>query len=108
MLDFYGLVLVDEATGELARNNTEVDVKMKDGSTQKAPHWKWRYYNIKYHPHNNLRLSRIIQAHQLLGFPQFVSPLVELLIYEVLGSGELRTEEAENSVPFWIKYVGNA
>lgn len=44
MLNFYGLILVDFETGEVARH----------------PHcWEKRYKNLRLHGHNNLRISTL-------------------------------------------------
>jgi hypothetical protein len=52
MLNFYGLKLVDEQTGEVARDEKN---------------WKDRYQNLNTSSHNNLRISRIIASLGHLG-----------------------------------------
>ncbi|XP_058486627.1 opioid growth factor receptor-like [Solea solea] len=73
MLDFYGLKLCDEKTGEIKR----------------ASNWEDRFYNLNNHTHNNLRITRILKCLGILGFPHFQTPLVQLFLKETLIHGEL-------------------
>ncbi|MCI4390048.1 hypothetical protein PGIGA_G00118080 [Pangasianodon gigas] len=52
MLDFYGIELVSEETGEV----------------QRAVNWKERFANLNRNTHNNLRITRILKCLGLLGF----------------------------------------
>ncbi|XP_053309555.1 opioid growth factor receptor [Spea bombifrons] len=73
MLDFYGVRLVDEETGEVAR----------------AENWKERFANLNDHSHNNLRITRILKCLGELGFERFQAPLVKFFLAETLCNKEL-------------------
>ena len=66
MLDFYGLVLVDETTGAVAY-------------APDAAHCRARLANVCAAPHNNLRITRILTSLGHLGFARYRRPLVRLL-----------------------------
>ena len=61
MLNFYGIILVDEKTGELARN----DENYLD-----------RYANLMRNTHNHNRIRRIIRSLGQMGFQRYRKPLV--------------------------------
>ncbi|XP_029288506.1 opioid growth factor receptor-like isoform X2 [Cottoperca gobio] len=73
MLDFYGIQLWDEKTGEVKR----------------ASHWRDRFHNLNRHTHNNLRITRILKSLGTLGYPHYQAPLVHFFLEETLGFGEL-------------------
>jgi hypothetical protein len=56
MLNFYGMRLVDEQTGEVER-----EPKI----------WRERYTNMNKNTHNHLRVSRIITSLGELGFKRY-------------------------------------
>ncbi|XP_059837011.1 opioid growth factor receptor-like isoform X2 [Hypanus sabinus] len=68
MLDFYGIMLVNEETGEVKR----------------APHWEQRFHNLNQHSHNNLRITRILKCLGELGFGHYQEPLVKFFLVETL------------------------
>ncbi|KAM9444525.1 uncharacterized protein Hap1MRO34_025527 [Clarias gariepinus] len=68
MLDFYGIKLVDEETGDVER----------------AFNWEERFKNLNRNPHNNLRITRILKCLALLGFPRYQKPLVRFFLEETL------------------------
>jgi hypothetical protein len=74
MLNFYGLELVDENTGEVRRHPLI---------------WRNRFRNLLNRSHNNLRIDRILQSLGQLGFARYKTPLVELLKNEVYNTKEL-------------------
>uniref|UniRef100_A0A672N937 Opioid growth factor receptor (OGFr) conserved domain-containing protein n=1 Tax=Sinocyclocheilus grahami TaxID=75366 RepID=A0A672N937_SINGR len=74
MLDFYGICLVDESTGEVAR----------------APNWKDRFRNLNRHTHNNLRITRILKCLGTLGLKHYQAPLVKFFLNEILVMGQLQ------------------
>lgn len=74
MLDFYGIYLRDETTGEVKR----------------APNWRDRFRNLNCHTHNNLRITRILKCLGILGFPHYQAPLVHFFLNETLVHGELQ------------------
>uniref|UniRef100_A0A669DD62 Opioid growth factor receptor-like protein 1 n=1 Tax=Oreochromis niloticus TaxID=8128 RepID=A0A669DD62_ORENI len=73
MLDFYGIVLCDEKTGEVRR----------------AEHWEERFHNLNSHTHNNLRITRILKCLGTLGYPHYQVPLVHFFLEETLVNGQL-------------------
>uniref|UniRef100_A0A672IUR4 Zgc:162182 n=1 Tax=Salarias fasciatus TaxID=181472 RepID=A0A672IUR4_SALFA len=73
MLDFYGIELCDEETGEVKR----------------AANWRERFDNLNCHTHNNLRITRILKCLGTLGFERYQVPLVKFFLEETLINGEL-------------------
>uniref|UniRef100_A0A669EYC4 Opioid growth factor receptor (OGFr) conserved domain-containing protein n=1 Tax=Oreochromis niloticus TaxID=8128 RepID=A0A669EYC4_ORENI len=73
MLDFYGIVLCDEKTGEVRR----------------AEHWEERFHNLNSHTHNNLCITRILKCLGNLGYPHYQAPLVYFFLEETLVNGQL-------------------
>jgi len=73
MLDFYGIVLVDELTGRVER----------------GANWKNRYDNLNRHHHNFLRISRIIQSLGHLGFSRYKKPFLDFLEKEILENDQI-------------------
>ncbi|XP_034389797.1 opioid growth factor receptor-like [Cyclopterus lumpus] len=73
MLDFYGIELRDEKTGEVTR----------------ASNWKDRFHNLNCRTHNNLRITRILKCLGTLGYPHYQAPLVHFFLEETLVHGEL-------------------
>ncbi|XP_073681957.1 uncharacterized protein [Garra rufa] len=74
MLDFYGIRLVDESTGEVAR----------------APNWDERFKNLNRYTHNNLRITRILKCLGTLGLKHYQAPLVKFFLHETLVKGQLK------------------
>ncbi|KAI4891331.1 hypothetical protein NFI96_031735 [Prochilodus magdalenae] len=68
MLDFYGIELCNEETGEVCR----------------ADNWKERFENLDSHTHNNLRITRILKCLGILGFQHYQAPLVHFFLKETL------------------------
>ncbi|XP_049443125.1 opioid growth factor receptor-like [Epinephelus fuscoguttatus] len=73
MLDFYGIELCDEKTGEVRR----------------APNWRERFHNLNCHTHNSLRITRILKCQGTLGYPHYQAPLVRFFLQETLVHREL-------------------
>uniref|UniRef100_A0A3Q2VFS6 Opioid growth factor receptor 2 n=1 Tax=Haplochromis burtoni TaxID=8153 RepID=A0A3Q2VFS6_HAPBU len=73
MLDFYGIVLCDEKTGEVRR----------------AKHWEERFDNLNSHTHNSLRITRILKCLGNLGYRHYQAPLVRFFLEETLVNGQL-------------------
>ncbi|XP_031134747.1 opioid growth factor receptor-like isoform X2 [Sander lucioperca] len=73
MLDFYGIRLCDENTGEVER----------------ASNWRDRFDNLNSHTHNNLRITRILKCQGTLGYPHYQAPLVRFFLKETLVHKEL-------------------
>lgn len=74
MLDFYGIQLKDEKTGEV---------------TLAANH-ESRFRNLNDHSHNNLRITRILKCLGELGFEHYQAPLVKFFLEETLCNGRLQ------------------
>ncbi|XP_023652346.1 uncharacterized protein [Paramormyrops kingsleyae] len=80
MLDFYGIELVNETSGEV----------------QRAKNWKERFKNLNRNTHNNLRITRILKCLGDLGYKQYQAPLVRFFLHETLVKGNL--ENVKRSV----------
>eukprot|EP01062_Namystynia_karyoxenos_P009971 TRINITY_DN1352_c3_g1_i1.p1 TRINITY_DN1352_c3_g1~~TRINITY_DN1352_c3_g1_i1.p1 ORF type:complete len:681 (+),score=221.24 TRINITY_DN1352_c3_g1_i1:94-2136(+) len=90
MLDFWGLELVDDSSGEV----------------RKAPHWEERFANIEKHDHNYLRISRVLISLNMRGRRAMAGPLVELLLGEV-ADGNLPGARS-SLLKYWIPCVKGA
>uniref|UniRef100_A0A671T9E5 Opioid growth factor receptor-like n=1 Tax=Sinocyclocheilus anshuiensis TaxID=1608454 RepID=A0A671T9E5_9TELE len=77
MLDFYGLHLANESTGEVER----------------APNWKDHFRNLNrfVYSHNNLRITRILKCLGTLGLKHYQAPLVKFFLHETLVVGHLQS-----------------
>uniref|UniRef100_A0A3B4ZQ18 Zgc:162182 n=1 Tax=Stegastes partitus TaxID=144197 RepID=A0A3B4ZQ18_9TELE len=73
MLDFYGIELFDEKTGEVRR----------------ARNWRDRFNNLDSHTHNNLRITRILKCLGTLGYRHYQAPLVQFFLEETLVKRQL-------------------
>lgn len=73
MLDFYGIELSDEKTGEVRR----------------ACNWRDRFNNLNRQTHNNLRITRILKCLGTLGYRHYQAPLVHFFLKETLVHREL-------------------
>ncbi|XP_053530040.1 opioid growth factor receptor isoform X2 [Ictalurus punctatus] len=73
MLDFYGIELVSEDSGEVKR----------------AKNWKEQFANLNRNTHNNLRITRILKCLGLLGFRHYQKPLVHFFLEETLVNNQL-------------------
>uniref|UniRef100_A0AAZ3PQN8 Opioid growth factor receptor (OGFr) conserved domain-containing protein n=1 Tax=Oncorhynchus tshawytscha TaxID=74940 RepID=A0AAZ3PQN8_ONCTS len=73
MLDFYGIQLSNDSTGEVRRANN----------------WRDRFDNLDRNTHNNLRITRIRKCLGTLGFPHYQAPLVHFFLEETLVKGNL-------------------
>ncbi|XP_051887255.1 opioid growth factor receptor-like protein 1 [Pristis pectinata] len=87
MLDFYGIKLVNEQTGEVKR----------------AHHWKQRFHNLNIHSHNNLRITRILKCLGELGFEHYQTPLVRFFLVETLINKQL--PQVKDSVLDYFLYT---
>ncbi|KAK6321583.1 hypothetical protein J4Q44_G00085590 [Coregonus suidteri] len=73
MLDFYGIELSNDITGEVKRANN----------------WRERFDNLERNTHNNLRITRILKCLGTLGFPHYQAPLVRFFLEQTLVKGKL-------------------
>ncbi|NXS62066.1 OGFR factor, partial [Brachypteracias leptosomus] len=68
MLRFYGIILVNEETGELKR----------------AENWVERFQNLNRFSHNNLRITRILKCLGEMGYEHYQVHLVKFFLTETL------------------------
>ncbi|XP_036839309.1 opioid growth factor receptor-like isoform X2 [Oncorhynchus mykiss] len=73
MLDFYGIELSNDITGEVKRANN----------------WRERFDNLETNTHNNLRITRILKCLGTLGFPHYQAPLVRFFLEQTLVKDKL-------------------
>lgn len=88
MLDFYGMKLKSE----------------KSGDVQRSSNWQERYTNLLKFSHNNRRITRIISSIGYLGYEHFQARLVDFLLTEVLIEKKLEGIGSD-TVAFWIDAV---
>ncbi|KAM4695037.1 opioid growth factor receptor-like protein 1 isoform 2-T2 [Discoglossus pictus] len=65
MLDFFGIKLMD-----------------KNGKVSRAANWQERFQHLNESQHNYLRITRILKSLGELGYENFKSPLVKILLQE--------------------------
>ena len=97
MLDFYGMVLVDVATGEVRRSEEH-----RDGGLGKA-----RYSNLNHSSHNYLRITRILKCLGECGLEYLKKPWLELFVTEVYSTGAL-ANCASSLRRFWAPSLRDA
>ncbi|XP_042688380.1 opioid growth factor receptor isoform X1 [Centrocercus urophasianus] len=68
MLRFYGIILVNQETGELKR----------------AENWAERFLNLNRFSHNNLRITRILKCLGEMGYEHYQVHLVKFFLTETL------------------------
>ncbi|KFV96658.1 Opioid growth factor receptor, partial [Fulmarus glacialis] len=68
MLRFYGIILINEETGEL----------------QRAENWTERFQNLNRFSHNNLRITRILKCLGEMGYEHYQVHLVKFFLTETL------------------------
>ncbi|CAN9512504.1 unnamed protein product [Ophioblennius macclurei] len=73
MLDFYGIKLYNEKTGEVKR----------------ADNFEKRFENMNNRTHNNLRITRILKCLGTLGYQHYQYPLVHFFLHETLVERKL-------------------
>jgi hypothetical protein len=75
MLNFYGMILVDEKTGKVARH---------------PQIWRSRYANLLNHQHNFLRVNRILACLGHMGFHRWRKGFLAHLEKEIYDTEELK------------------
>ncbi|KAK7454035.1 hypothetical protein VKT23_011546 [Stygiomarasmius scandens] len=88
MLDFYGMQLLDEETGELGRPSPP---------RRYAP----RYKNLLRSTHNNLRISRILKCLSEFGLERFNAGFLLYILTEQSESKELKSSALCGSMDRW-------
>ncbi|CAE7392516.1 OGFR [Symbiodinium natans] len=82
-LDFLGLRLVDDKTGEIGR----------------IPNGRTRLYEaLVLRHHNHLRIRRVLASLAVTGFERYMAPLVNHLRWEILGISPREKSQAHPSV----------
>jgi len=84
MLNFYGIKLNKENL-ELSRNED----------------WILHYENLEHHPHNFLRITRILKCLGFLGLKEHKKPFLKFVGDEIFTKFEL-TSCKQSFVNFWI------
>ncbi|OWF43262.1 opioid growth factor receptor-like protein 1 [Mizuhopecten yessoensis] len=85
MLDFYGMELENEETGQIKRGE----------------HWRSQFRNLNRSFHNYLRITRILKSLGEFGYEYLKRPFVEFVLQEALETGEL-SNVLESCVNYWI------
>lgn len=100
MLDFYGIELCNDHTGEVskARNwrerfdnlNWYLRIFRQSSYTHRSNQLIFSFFSSSTsHTHNNLRITRIIKCLGILGFRHFQAPLVKFFLEETLVHKQL-------------------
>eukprot|EP00178_Gracilaria_changii_P022451 TRINITY_DN6666_c0_g1_i1.p1 TRINITY_DN6666_c0_g1~~TRINITY_DN6666_c0_g1_i1.p1 ORF type:complete len:303 (+),score=59.38 TRINITY_DN6666_c0_g1_i1:43-951(+) len=90
MLDFYGMDLVNEKTGEI----------------QRTGNYKSRYRNLNSSFHNYLRITRILKFLGEIGQEHLKKPFVKFIADEIFHNGELKNTY-ESLYRYWIPVLRN-
>jgi len=88
-LDFYGCIVKDRKTGELARNPTN---------------YQAQYRNLNTCSHNYLRITRILKCLGEFGFEHYKAPFLRHFIQEIWVN-RLLTNCANSCANFWVAVV---
>lgn len=88
MLNFYGMKLKDENTGEIERESN----------------YKERYASFTFH--NNLRITRILQCLGELGFEHYKKPFIEFFAKEIFEN-DFMPECANSLLQYWIALLND-
>ena len=68
MLDFYGMKLKDDKTGEIER----------------AANWKERFGHLNHSMHNYLRITRILKCLGEMEYEYLKSPFIKFVLNEII------------------------
>eukprot|EP00494_Astrolonche_serrata_P029366 UN29633 len=85
ILDFYGMKIVNENTGEIGRTKS----------------YKRRYDNLNHCFHNNLRITRILKCLGEMNLVKFKYPFLQHVIKEIYLCGNLRNCKV-SCLNYWI------
>lgn len=91
MLDFYGLVLLNENTGQIARN---------------AQTYSQIYKHLNYSFHNYLRITRILKHLGIVGFEHLKFGFLHHMCLEIFKEG-LLPNVSDSFVRFWAPTLRN-
>nr|AFM43705.1 opioid growth factor receptor [Azumapecten farreri] len=85
MLDFYGMELESEETGQIKRGEN----------------WESQFNNLNRSYHNYLRITRILKSLGEFGYEHLKRPFVEFVLQEALETGQL-CNVLDSCVNYWI------
>ncbi|XP_067655557.1 opioid growth factor receptor-like protein 1 isoform X2 [Haliotis asinina] len=88
MLNFYGMKLKDDETGELEREKN----------------WRQRYHHLNRSMHNYLRITRILKSLGELGFEHLKAPFVRFVLKEALVHKTL-DNTVDSCYNYWIETI---
>lgn len=88
MLNFYGICLLNDKTGELER----------------AQNWKERFRHLNFSMHNYLRITRILKCLGEMGLEEFKAPFLRFMLYEGIITGYL-DRTLDSCYNYWIGTV---
>ena len=86
MLDFYGLKMTDEKTGELGR----------------ADNWKERFCHLNRSMHNYLRITRILKCLGEMQLEHLKAPFVRYILYEIISEQTLYNC-LDSCINYWLQ-----
>ena len=92
MLDFFGMKLVDKATGEIGRS---------DNDSQSN-----QYKLLNYSFHNYLRITRILKCLGEFRFGHYQAPFCTFVISEIFEQGKLKNT-LKSCISYWGKVIKN-
>ncbi|XP_046329060.2 opioid growth factor receptor-like protein 1 isoform X2 [Haliotis rufescens] len=88
MLDFYGMKLKDDNTGELERKRN----------------WRQRYSHLNRSMHNYLRITRILKSLGELGYEHLKAPFVRFILKEAMEQKTLENT-LDSCYNYWIETI---
>ncbi|XP_046567301.1 opioid growth factor receptor-like protein 1 isoform X2 [Haliotis rubra] len=88
MLNFYGMKLKDDETGELERDRD----------------WRQRFHHLNRSMHNYLRITRILKSLGELGFEHLKAPFVRFMLKEALERKTLENT-IDSCYNYWIETI---
>ncbi|XP_052234347.1 uncharacterized protein LOC127846949 isoform X3 [Dreissena polymorpha] len=89
MLNFYGMKLEDETSGEIRRCEEN---------------WKDRYAHLNTSYHNYMRITRILTSLAQMGYERFQQPLVRFILAEAIVNKTLPNLNS-SSMDYWIEAI---
>lgn len=89
MLDFYGMVLKDEKTGEIGRNEKN---------------YEYQYDNLERCSHNYLRITRILKCLGEVGLSHYQAPFMRHVFNEIYNKDQLECCEQAARL-YWVNVV---
>ncbi len=88
MLDFYGMRLKNEKTGEIER----------------IEKYRPRFHNLNTSMHNYLRITRILKSLGEFGYEHYKAPWVKFILHEALEERTLKNC-LDSCLDYWINTI---